>query len=102
MARLEERRWADLLEHLEALHVRHPDLEHDEIGVRLADERQDLRSVLRLPDHFEASVLVECAADAVDRASAGGRLRGHGQRGAPVAGAEHVGAAGVAESLRRI
>ena len=56
----------DLLEALEPVHVRHPNVEHDQVGARLADEGEHLRAVLRLADDLEPAVVLERAADAVE------------------------------------
>src|SRR6188472_168105 len=57
---------ADLLEALQAIHVRHAHVEHDEIRPGLPDERQDLGAVLGLADDLEPAVVLERAADAVE------------------------------------
>ena len=57
---------ADLVQACEAVHVRHPHVEQDEIRARLADERQDLRSRLGLADDLEPAVGLERPLDPVE------------------------------------
>src|SRR5439155_15051981 len=56
----------DFVEAGEPVHVRHADVEKHEVGLRPADERQDLRSRLRLTDDLEIAVLLERTANPVE------------------------------------
>ncbi len=56
----------DLVQALEAVHVRHAHVEQHDLGMVLAHERQHLGAVLRLRDHLEAAVVLERPADAVE------------------------------------
>ena len=56
----------DLVQAREPVHVRHPDVEQHELGLRPAHEREDLRPGLRLADDLEVAVRLERAPDAVE------------------------------------
>ena len=56
----------DLVEAGEAVHVRHADVEEDEVGLLAADEREHLRPGLRLPDDLEVAVRLERPLDPVE------------------------------------
>ena len=57
---------ADLVEARESVHLRHADVEEDEVGARPGNEREHLRARLRLADDLELTVAVERAADPVE------------------------------------
>ena len=72
---------ADLVEAGEPVHVRHADVEEDELGVRLPDERQHLGARLRLADDLESAVGFERPLDPVeDEAMVVGDHNAHGDQ----------------------
>src|SRR4029450_2726 len=70
-----------LVEARETVHVRHADVEEDEVGVRLADEWEHLGAGLRLADDLEPAVGFERTLDPVeDEAMVVGDHDAHGQQ----------------------
>jgi hypothetical protein len=55
----------DLVQAGETVHMRHAHVEQHEVRIRPSDERQHLRSGLRLADDLEVAVLLERTANSV-------------------------------------